>query len=126
MMGILFRESESESGVYLFSLFLTIVREPAPPDNGTEASFHSLWDDNIRKILEMLLPTGIPIRDDSLHTSTQKLRPDFGFLLNNICIFRGEEKSPSDTGDPKAELCDNLTWIYSPAPYIFGVPITGL
>ena len=74
----------------------------------------------------MLLPTGIAIRDSSLHTSAQKMRPDFGFIVNNVCIFRGEEKLPSNIEDPKAELCHKLTWIYSPAPYIFGVPITGL
>jgi hypothetical protein len=25
--------------------------------------------------------------------------------------------------DPRAELCNELTWTYSPAPYVFGEPI---
>jgi hypothetical protein len=86
----------------------------------------TLWDDHIRKILGLLLPNGLGIRSSSLPTSIQKLRPDFDFLLRNVCLFRGEEKSPTNSDDPKAELSDKLIWIYSLAPYVFGEPIAGL
>jgi hypothetical protein len=124
--AILFRVSESEKSPSLRTLFSSAIMNLTPLDSGSEDSFHALWDDHIQRILSVLLPTGISIRDSSLHTSTQKLRPDFGFLLDNVCLFRGEEKSTSNRDDPKAELCDKLTWVYSPAPYVFGEPITGL
>ena len=128
-VAMLFRESASESSFHLVSVLFTSAKRALPRGNNgtTEASFHSLWDDHIRNILTLLLPNGESIRDSCVNTSTQKLRPDFGFLLNNVCVFRGEETSPSSNDeDPKAELCGKLTWIYSPAPYIFGVPITSL
>lgn len=116
----LFRVSDAEASDILFAHFYHAVVWPAPPDDGTEASFHSFWDDNIRKILELLVPSGKSIRDSSHHTNTEKLRPDYGFLLDNICPFRGEEKSSTNHVDPKPELSDKLTWVYSPAPYVFG------
>ena len=52
---------------------------------------HSFWDRKIRDILEMLIPTGRSIRDSDECTSTTNQRPDYGFLLNKICPFGGEE-----------------------------------
>jgi hypothetical protein len=123
---VLFRVSESERSFFLGHLFQSAIRKATPLESGTEASFHALWDMHIGMILEALLPTSTPIRDSNFHTSTQKLRPDFGFLLDNVCLFRGEEKPARNCEDPKAELCDKLTWIYSPAPYIFGETINWL
>lgn len=125
-VGILFRICDSDWSPSLRSFFSHVIMNFTPPDSGSEASFITLWDDHIRKLLQLLLPTGLSIRDSSFHTSTRKLRPDYGFLLGNVCLFRGEEKSPTSMDDPKAELRDKLTWIYDPAPYIFGEHITGL
>ena len=47
-------------------------------------------------------------------------RPDYAFLVNNLCPFRGEEKAPESNADPKQELADKLAWAYDPAPYVFG------
>ena len=116
----LFRVSDTENSPVLYLLFYNAVARPPPPDDGTEGSFISFWDDNVRKILELLVPSGKSIRDSNHHTYTKKLRPDYGFLLDNVCAFRGEEKSPTNRDDPKAELSDKLTWVYSPAPYVFG------
>ena len=58
--------------------------------------------------------------DSNRHTDTKKKRPDYGFLKDAVCPFRGEEKPSESRDDPKAELSDNLTWTYSPAPYVFG------
>jgi len=116
----LFRVSDTEASEILHLLFYNAVVQPAPPEDGTEAPFHSFWDDNIRKILELLVPSGKSIRDSNRHTGTRKLRPDYGFLKDNVCPFRGEEKSPLNREDPKTGLSDKLTWIYSPAPYVFG------
>jgi hypothetical protein len=56
---ILFRVSESERSLSLRSTFMTIITTLTPPDSGSEASFHQLWDDHIRRILELLLPNGV-------------------------------------------------------------------
>jgi hypothetical protein len=122
-VAILFRLSETECSLYFRSLFTSVVTDSTHTGSETEASFHALWDGHIRRILQVLLPTGISIRDSCRNTSTGKLRPDYGFLLHNVCLFRGEEKAPYNPEDPKAELSDKLTWTYSPAPYIFGEPI---
>ena len=119
-VGRLFRVSDTESSEVLHLLFYKAAAWPSPPEDGTEASFHSFWDDNIRNILELLVPFSKSIRDDPRQTNTPKLRPDYGLLLGGVCLFRGEEKSKTSRGDPKASLSDGLTWIYSPAPYVFG------
>jgi hypothetical protein len=89
------------------------VSEP-PPAGGTEDSFHSFWDDNIRKPIQLLIPTGKTIRNSNKHTDTRNLCLDFGFLLKKICPFRGEEKGPESSENHKAELADKLLWAYEP------------
>lgn len=101
-----------------------IVSTPPPPD-GTESSFHYFWDANIRNVLELLIPTGRSIRDSNENTETGRLRPDFGFLVNGLCTFRGEEKAPGNTENPKQELGNKLNWVYDPAPYVLGYYATG-
>jgi hypothetical protein len=93
----------------------------APPISGTEDSFHSFWDKNVRDILELLIPNGKSTRNSSRHTATGSLRPDYAFLIYKFCPFRGEEKPPDSTDNPKAELADKLVWAYSPAPYVLGI-----
>ena len=117
-VGALFR-SEDGLGYSALDKIFFIVSEP-PPLSGTEASFHSFWDSNVRSILELLIPVGRSIRDSSQHTATGLLRPDYGFLLRNLCTFRGEEKPPDSNEDPKEELSTKLAWAYDPAPYVLG------
>ncbi|KAF8508186.1 hypothetical protein BU17DRAFT_56879 [Hysterangium stoloniferum] len=118
---LLFRAGDSES--FLDVLFFTA--SSAPPIMGTEDSFHSFWDKNVRDVLELIIPNGRSTRNSSLHTATGSLRPDYAFLLNKLCPFRGEEKAPGSTDNPKAELAKKLTWAYSPAPYVLGYYATG-
>jgi hypothetical protein len=87
----LFRVTEEEIAMPLFLILYNAVMDKPPPDDGTEASFISFWDRNIREILELLLPLGRSIRDSNDNTDTQKLRPDYGFLVDGICLFRGEQ-----------------------------------
>ena len=119
-VGKLFRISDEETSEPLHLLFYNAVVRPAPPDNGTESSFISFWDDNIRRVLEMLVPLGRSVRGSNHNTSTLKIGPDYGFIIENVCPFRGEEKSPTSNDDPKAELSYKLAWVYQPAPYVFG------
>ena len=113
----LFR-SEDAGYSALDKIFFIVAEHP--PQSETEALFHSFWDSNVRTILELLIPYGRSIRDSSQRTATASLRPDYGFLLRNLCTFRGEEKPPDSNEDPRAELSNKLAWAYDPAPYVFG------
>ena len=115
-IGTLFKIGELDPNLLLF--FSAVAT--SSPVGGTEDSFHSFWDDNIRKPIELLIPTGKSIRNSNQHTETRNLHPDYGFLLKNVCSFRGEEKGPEDSDDPKAELANKLNWVYEPAPYMLG------
>jgi len=120
-VGAVFR-SEDGLGYSALDKIFFIVSEP-PPRLGTEATealFHSFWDSNVCSILELLIFVGRSIRDSSRHTATGSLRPDYGFLLRNLCTFRGEERPPDSNEDPKAELSNKLAWAYDPAPYVLG------
>ncbi|THU97186.1 hypothetical protein K435DRAFT_857810 [Dendrothele bispora CBS 962.96] len=119
---LLFRPSESETP--LDKIFAVVA--DSPPTRGTVNAFISFWDQNVRAILELLLPEGRSDRNSSQHTATKSLYPDYVFLLGNICSFRGEERSPDDTGaHPKSKLRDKLEWVYAPAPYVLGYYTTG-
>ncbi|KAF8630512.1 hypothetical protein AX17_005404 [Amanita inopinata Kibby_2008] len=102
----------------LDEIFFTVIK--SPPMTGTENSFHSFWDQNVRDILEIVVPCGRSMRNSSRHTAAWSLRPDYAFLLDKICPFHGEEKGPEDNESPKAELAKKLAWAYEPAPYILG------
>lgn len=115
-IGTLFKIGEPVPNLHFF--FSSVAT--SPPVGGTERSFISFWDDNIRKPIELLIPTGKTIRNSNQHTETRNLRPDFGFLLKNVCPFRGEENGPENYEDPKAELANKFNWVYEPAPYMLG------
>ena len=117
----IFRFSEDEESDYLWTILKATLVTSAPDKDGTEASFISFWDDNIRKIItHMVTPIKI-IRDRSRSTSTASQRPDFGVLLEGVCAFRGEEKAPHYGGKhPKDELLEKMVWTYDPAPWILG------
>lgn len=116
-----FRLSEHEHSYYLWTSLTATILTGAPDSNGTESSFHSFWDDNIRKIINQILIPNQTVRDSNHGTSTASLKPDFGVLLEGVCAFRGEEKAPHYSGNhPKQELLDKLVWTYDPAPWILG------
>jgi hypothetical protein len=117
---MLFRIDYEERAEGLYALFYAGLTDNPPNHDATENAFISFWDGNIRKIMQSLIPGGVSIRDSNRHTSTAAQRPDFGFLYLNVCPFRGEEKSPGNLDDPRAELNHKMTWTYDPAPYILG------
>jgi hypothetical protein len=80
-----------------------------------------MWDNNIANILQLILPEAEFIRDSDRDTSTALKRPDFGFLVKNNCILRGEEKGLESREDPKQELLDKLIYTYQPLKYILGL-----
>ena len=119
-ISALFRIDSRERADGLCRLFSSGLMKSPPNDDATEYAFVTFWDTNIREIMEALIPGGVSIRDSNRHTSTATQLPDFGFLYLNVCPFRGEEKSPSNKDDPRAELSEKMTWIYDPAPYVLG------
>ncbi|KAH9148386.1 hypothetical protein AeRB84_008250, partial [Aphanomyces euteiches] len=98
------------------------------PVGDTESSFLHYWDNIISDTLYFLFrDIGAKInRDTDNSTSTSTYRPDYVFLLFNVCVFRGEEKTDGvDAEVPRNELIDKLQWTYDPAPYIFGYAVSG-
>jgi hypothetical protein len=117
----LFRSTEHETADFITTIVKVILMFPNPEDGGTENSYHSFWDQNIRYPLTYVL-NARAIRDGNKITSAALPMPDFGLLVNGICVFRGEEKVPSYSGKhPRRELFDKLTWTYDPAPYVLGM-----
>jgi hypothetical protein len=117
----LFRCSEDEEADLIWTILKVAVTNNAPDYDGTELSFISFWDDNIRRIFACVISPSKIIRDSSRSTSTLLKRPDFGLLMNGVCTFRGEEKPPVFNGShPRDELIKKLSWTYDPAPYILG------
>ena len=116
----LFRVTEEEEVDMLTSLMTAVHRLP-PPMNGTEGSFIQFWDDNIRALLQEVFCSDTAIRDSNQGTSSCLCKPDFGFIIDGVCVFRGEEKQNSFTGiHPRKELWEKLDWTYDPAPYVLG------
>jgi hypothetical protein len=120
-VDIVFRIHNSIS-LLAISHFVSPVRQEPPPLSETRNSFHSFWDDNLCKILLLLLldEGALAIRNDSSHSATATTGPDLALIKNNRCIFRGEERVMYEPSDPKQALSDKLFWVYSPAPYVLG------
>jgi hypothetical protein len=119
-LAALFRVSTDERTRRLEWIFSSAI-ESIPPAYGTEELFHSTWDRNISNILEFILSRAEIIRNSNRNTSTALKRPDYGLLIKNHCILRGEEKGSNTAGNPAEELVDKLIWTYDPLPYILGL-----
>jgi len=116
----IFRVDDQSHSDLFYTLFCPALMDSPPPDDGTKNSFISFWDINIRRILQTLIPGGKSIRGTDQISGTASQRPDFGFLYDGICVFRGEENARSDSGDPRTRLADKMVWTYDPAPYVLG------
>ncbi|RHZ86731.1 hypothetical protein Glove_46g160 [Diversispora epigaea] len=94
----------------------------------TKESLYSFWDLIIIKPFMIGFPEGKYDRNTSLHISTEKLRPDFFYLIHDACLIRGEEKGFDSEDDLAKELIEKLVWTYGQCPYYtctqnyFGVP----
>ena len=120
-LSTLFRissEEYAESITFMFSF--TIQR--APDSTGTEDFFHSTYDRNISDIIRTILPDARSFRNTNKGTSTALQRPDYVLLMNQNCIFRGEEKGSETVGNPKEELVQKIVrWQWDPLNYILGL-----
>ncbi|PVF98299.1 hypothetical protein CPB86DRAFT_733261 [Serendipita vermifera] len=118
-LSTLFRVSEDEEAPDVQWRFECTIRM-APPTDDTEDAFHGFWDINISNILHFILSDVRPIRNSNRNTSIALKRPDYGLLVNDYCVFRGEEKGSDSKADPERELVDKLRWEYDPLSYILG------
>ncbi|KAF8339322.1 hypothetical protein F5887DRAFT_1232886 [Amanita rubescens] len=111
-LELLFNQCEDETAD-------RILDESTRP-GGTEGSLHGFWDANIGNILVQCL-SARSVRNGNHGTESGQLRPNFGLLLDKVCVFRGEEKREFYTGKhPKDELKNKTRWVYDPAPYVLG------
>ena len=99
-LQLLFRVGHG--GTLLDRIFWVVVE--SPPYGGTDETFIHFWDQNVRLVVELVLPTGRSMRNSSKHTVTMDCRPDYGFLIKKLCAFRGEEESPESTANPKQKF----------------------
>ena len=79
----------------------------------TEASYITFWYDCFLKQLQTFCPSAQYDRNTNRGTSTDSNRPDYVLLINNIAIFRGEEKGPDSVENPIVELKDKVNWTYN-------------
>lgn len=121
-LATLFRVSEVEKARSIRDVFQMIITK-TPPTNGSEDAFHSTWDANISEVLQLVLSTRDFVRNSSRNTSTSLKRPDYGFLVKNNCVLRGEEKAPNSSDNPEAELVEKLIYTYHPLTYILGLSL---
>ena len=101
--------------------FMTAITA-VPPLFSTEDGFHYTYDNNIRENVKFILSNTNDQRNSNNRTSTGPKRPDFSLLINNYCLFRGEEKGGLSTGKPEDELTSKITcWEYGPLPFVLGL-----
>ncbi|OQR98383.1 Crinkler (CRN) family protein [Thraustotheca clavata] len=96
------------------------VISPLTIPGDTESSFISFWDRLIRDTLDYM-KIGESNRDSKHSASTGESRPDFLYLVDSVCVFRGEEIAAKVNIEvPRNELSEKLIWSYGNAPYLFG------
>ncbi|KAG8819275.1 hypothetical protein FRC18_012138 [Serendipita sp. 400] len=118
--AMLFRVSDEEMALGIYIRFADAL-DRTPTESGNEAACLTTRDLNISSIVKLILSQGKVIRDSNKGTNTELKRPDYGFLVNNHCLFRGEEEAPDSNGDPKTELVNKLvSYIYQPLNFIIG------
>ncbi|KAG8810560.1 hypothetical protein FRC18_003997, partial [Serendipita sp. 400] len=119
-VAALFRDTDDEEAHSILVTFESALAW-SPPASRTESAFHAIWDNNISRIIGTVLFDGNFIRDSDQNTNTALKRPDYGFLIKKYCLFRGEEKPPDSSDNPKQELIEKLVdFPYQPLKFILG------
>ncbi|KAL3662986.1 hypothetical protein V7S43_011929 [Phytophthora oleae] len=99
-----------------------MLRPPYPGQ--TEDSYHITWDMVIGNVLELIF-TPLFYRESCEVSSTME-RPDFLCILDDVCVFRGEVKTPDvDISVATEELRSRLVWGFGSLPYMFGCAASG-
>ncbi|KAF1326915.1 Crinkler, partial [Globisporangium splendens] len=127
LLSKMFKLENSAPCMNLIYKVLLRVVHPVDPSGATEDSFHSFWDDLICNVLNVVLSgIGASERSSNQFSSTGPKRPDFLFVVDSFCVFRGEEKAPGARIEtPRRELFEKLIWTYGDVPYLFGYAAVG-
>ncbi|KAF1324654.1 Crinkler, partial [Globisporangium splendens] len=122
LLSKMFKLENSAPCMNLIYKVLLRVVHPVDPSGATEDSFHSFWDNLICNVLNVVL-SGIGASERRL---TGCNSPDYLFVVDSFCVFRGEEEAPgARIGTPRRELCEKLIWTYGDVPYLFGYAAVG-
>lgn len=122
-LATIWRISSNEQASQLECQTNVLVISSGPPPGHTEQSFIYFRDALISQTLVYVLGNvGDYTRNSNHNTSTGRQRPDYSFCIKGHCVFRGEEKAPYSTEDPRSELVKKLNWSYDPLPFILGEP----
>jgi hypothetical protein len=119
-VSTLFRISDEEEAHAVRRILEYPLTQSYVP-TGSKAAFHWMWDVNISEILRITLRDGEVIRDSNRKSDADLQIPDYGFLVKNSCLFRGEEAAPGSREDPGFELLNKLFYTYEPLEYILGL-----
>ncbi|PFH51591.1 hypothetical protein AMATHDRAFT_2870 [Amanita thiersii Skay4041] len=121
----LFRPSAEKAAFrFYYEVLLGIATSP-PADwdpTTTERIFIPFWHRNIASILSVCFDQSKTTRESHNETEIDSFKPDFGLLLDNCCISRGEERLASVGEDTlRVSLAEKVRWVYDPAPYVPGI-----
>jgi len=106
-----------------------ILNHVADTTNGFwchKKSFISFWDDMICHILNYVL-SGIGKShhiSSNLSSSAGSDCLDYLFIMESVCVLRGEEKGPG-IETPHCKLSEKLIWCHGNVPYLFSYAAAG-
>jgi len=126
LMAKLFITSNSEPCVEFLFHILNRFADAAVDPGVTKKSFTSFWDDMICHVLNYVL-SGIGKshrKPTNLSSSIGSYCPDYLFIVDSVCVLRGEEKDPG-IETPHCELSEKLIWNHGDVPYLFAYAAVG-
>jgi len=102
LLSKIFITSNTEPCVeFIFQIGNRVVNAVEP--GVTEMSFISFWDDMICNVLNFVLSDiGKSDRYSTNLSSTGSNCPDYLFIVDSVCVFRGEEKAPGNHFETRA------------------------
>jgi len=132
---------KTPSSTLLSKIFITLNMEPcvefifqvrnrvidAVEPGVTEMSFISFWDDMICNVLNFVLSDiGKSDRYSTNLSSTGSNCLDYLFIVDSVCVFRGEEKALGNHFEtPHCKLSEKMIWSYGSVPYLLGYAAIG-
>jgi hypothetical protein len=117
----LFKLAGPDEECYDISSLVNGIVSPPMPTADIEVSFHHFWDIVIEDPLKFFFDgSWLAERNNAGEGSFSGTGPDkvvrFGF--RHLALWRGEEKGPSTSGDPRQELVSKLEWTYNHLPFL--------
>ncbi|GMF45323.1 unnamed protein product [Phytophthora fragariaefolia] len=81
-------------------------------DGDTKATYISYWDDSIRNVLEFVLSGKSSRYTIEAPLDGGPATPDFVFVLDSVCVVRGEEEGPKPlvAESPRFRKFDQVPW----------------